>query len=160
MFKDSKRHTIDVLFVITLFAVFAMSIMVLTGIGASVYEKIQDSMSENYDSRTAFSYISNKIHQNDTNGNISLGTYGGTDAVIISEEIDNVTYCTYLYCCDGYLKELFTRAGQEFDLEYGTNILELDSFSASYETDTLIRFELKPKDADKETVFVHISSQD
>ena len=160
MFKDSKRHTIDVLFVITLFAVFAMSIMVLTGIGASVYEKIQESMSENYDSRTAFSYISNKIHQNDTNGNISLGTYGGTDAVIISEEIDNVTYCTYLYCCDGYLKELFTRAGQEFGLEYGTNILELDSFSASYETDTLIRFELKPKDADKETVFVHISSQD
>ena len=159
MFKDSKRHTIDVLFVITLFAVFAMSIMVLTGIGASVYEKIQASMSENYDSRTAFSYISNKIHQNDTNGNISLGTYGGTDAVIISEEIDNVTYCTYLYCCDGYLKELFTRAGQEFGLEYGTNILELDSFSASYETDTLIRFELKPKAAEKETVFVHISSQ-
>ena len=159
MFKDSKRHTIDVLFVITLFAVFAMSIMVLTGIGASVYEKIQASMSENYDSRTAFSYISNKIHQNDTNGNISLGTYGGTDAVIISEEIDNVTYCTYLYCCDGYLKELFTRASQEFGLEYGTNILELDSFSASYETATLIRFELKPKDADKETVFVHISSQ-
>ena len=159
MFKDSKRHTIDVLFVITLFAVFAMSIMVLTGIGASVYEKIQASMSENYDSRTAFSYISNKIHQNDTNGNISLGTYGGTDAVIISEEIDNVTYCTYLYCCDGYLKELFTRAGQEFGLEYGTNILELDSFSASYETATLIRFELKPKYADKETVFVHISSQ-
>lgn len=160
MHKDSKRHTIDVLFVITLFAVFAMSIMTLTGIGASVYEKIQASMSENYDSRTAFSYISNKLRQSDTNGNISLGNYGGTDAVIISEEIDNVTYCTYLYCYDGYLKELFTRAGQEFDLEYGTNILELDSFAASYETDTLIKFELTPKDGDKETVFVHISSLD
>ncbi len=158
MLKDNKRHTIDVLFVITLFAVFAMSIMTLTGIGASVYKKIETSMSENYDSRTAFSYISNRLRQSDTNGNISLGTYGGTDAVIITEEINNVTYCTYLYCYDGHLKELFTRAGQEFDLGFGTDILELDAFSATYETDTLIRFELTPKDTDKETVFVHVSS--
>ena len=160
MFKEQKKHTVDVLFVITLFAVFAISVVVLTGIGARVYQNIVDEMQDNYSSRTSFSYIYNKIHQNDSEGNISIGSYGGTDALIISEEIDNITYCTYLYCYDGSLKELFTRADQSFDPSYGTDILPLDAFSLTAVTDTLYRFEITPEGEAKETLFVHLRSAD
>ena len=158
MFKTEKRHTIDVLFVITLFAVFALSVLSLTGVGARVYDSIVEKMSANYESRTAFSYVINKVHQNDSEGAITVGSFGGCDALIIYEDVDNVTYSTYLYYYDGHIKELFTRAGQEFDPNYGTDILEADGFEMEMLTDSLIKFEITPAGGSKEVLFAHLRS--
>lgn len=158
MFKSPRKHTVDILFVITLFAVFAISVMTLTGVGARVYESIVNRMDENFNSRTAFTYISNKVHQSDADGNVTLGEFGGVEALIISEEIDNITYNTYLYYYDGYLKELFTRAGQNFDPKYGDDILALEGFKAVKLTPSLIKFDIYPAGEAKETLFVHLRS--
>ncbi|MCR4933430.1 MAG: DUF4860 domain-containing protein [Lachnospiraceae bacterium] len=160
MDKEKKPHTIDILFVITLFAVFALSIMSLTGIGAGIYSSIVEKMTLNYGSRTTFSYVVNKIHQSDESGRISMGSYDGFDALIISEDINNITYCTYLYEYEGELKELFTRQGQVFDPKYATTLIKLDSFDMTKVTDTLYKFEYKPVGLDKEVLFVHIKSGD
>ena len=158
MFKNPRKHTVDILFVITLFAVFAISVMTLTGVGARVYESIVNRMDESFNSRTAFTYISNKVHQSDADGNVTLGEFGGVEALIISEEIDNITYNTYLYYYDGYLKELFTRAGQNFDPKYGDDILALEGFEVAKLTPSLIKFEIFPAGEAKETLFVHLRS--
>lgn len=159
MFKTEQRHTVDILFVITLFCVFAFSIILLTGSGANVYESIVESMTDNHNSRTFFSYIINKVHQSDNNGLVGVGQYSGMDSLVISEEIDNVTYCTYLYYYDGCIRELFTRSGQEFDPSYGTEILPADGFSVSFETDSLLRFEITPVGGEKEILFTHLRSE-
>jgi len=159
MFKDQKKHTIDVLFVITLFAVFAISVIVLTGVGARVYQNIVNKMEDNYNSRTSFSYVINKVHQSDADGLVTVGKYSGCDALIISEEIDNIVYNTYLYYYDGSLKELFTRQGQEFDPSFGTDILKLDGFSVKEVTDSLYEFDITPAGEEKETLFVHLRSK-
>lgn len=158
MFKNPRKHTVDILFVITLFAVFAISVMTLTGVGARVYESIVNRMDENFNSRTAFTYISNKVHQSDADGNVTLGEFSGVEALIIAEEIDNITYNTYLYYYDGYLKELFTRAGQNFDPKYGDDILALEGFEAVKLTPSLIKFDIYPAGEAKETLFVHLRS--
>lgn len=155
---EKRKHTIDLLFVITLFAVFAISLIMLTGTGAGVYENIVSKMSVNYNSRTSFSYIYNKVHSSDMSGNVSVGDYQGAQALIISEEIDNISYCTYLYEYDGKLKELFTRYGQEFELKYGTDILDIDAFEIESVTDSLLKCEITPCDGDKETLFIHLRS--
>ena len=156
--NKTREHTVDALFVITLFLVFAISVVALTGTGASVYQNIVDKMSSNYSSRTSFSYIYNKVHQSDTDGLVSVGDYMGTDALIISEEIDNITYCTYLYEYEGKLKEIFTRQGSEFDPSYGTDILDVDEFSIEKVTDSLYRFDITPAKSPAETLFVHVRS--
>ena len=156
--NKKSEHTVDALFVITLFLVFAISVVALTGTGAGVYQNVVDKMSSNYNSRTSFSYIYNKVHQSDSDGLVSVGEYMGNDALIISEEIDNITYCTYLYEYDGNIKELFTRAGQEFDPSYGTDILEVEGFSIVKVTDSLYRFDIKPVKSADETLFVHVRS--
>lgn len=158
MFKEQKRHTIDVLFVITLFAVFAISVITLTGVGAKVYQNVVNKMDDNFNARTSFSYVYNKVHQSDTEGNIAVGTYCGINSLIISEEIDNISYSTYLYSYDGKLKELFVRTGQEFDPAYGTDILNVDSFEISYVTDSMLKFTITPAGNDSETIFIHIRS--
>lgn len=154
-----NRHTVDILFVLTLFIVFAFSVIMLTGTGANVYQKIVDNMSENFNSRTSYSYFINKIHQSDAEGNISTGTFGDSSALLISEEIENVPYSTYLYVYDGHIKEMFVRSGQEFDPAYGNNILEVESFEVSGVTPSLFRFDITPKGGTKESLFVHIRSE-
>ncbi|SCX14143.1 protein of unknown function [Lachnospiraceae bacterium YSD2013] len=156
--NKSSEHTIDALFVITLFLVFAISVVSLTGTGASVYQSVVNKMSGNYSARTSFSYIYNKVHQSDVDGLVSVGTYAGGDALVISEEIDNITYCTYLYEYEGKVKELFTRYGQDLDPEFGTDILDVKSFKITKVTDSLYRFDITPDKSADETLFVHVRS--
>ena len=156
--KRQSGHTVDVLFVITLFLVFAVSVVMLTGTGASVYRNIVDSMTENYDSRTSFTYVINKIHQNDRENAVSLGEYEGCDAVMISEEVNNVNYCTYLYFFDGYMREIFTRYGSEFDPGLGTPLFPLKGFKAESLSESLYRFDITTPNGDNESLFVHLNS--
>jgi len=156
--NKSSEHTIDALFVITLFLVFAISVVSLTGTGASVYQSVVNKMSGNYSARTSFSYIYNKVHQSDVDGLVSVGTYSGGDALVISEEIDNITYCTYLYEYEGKVKELFTRYGQDLDPAFGTDILDVKSFKITKVTDSLYRFDITPDKSADETLFVHVRS--
>ncbi len=116
-------------------------------------------MSKNYNSRTAYSYIINKVHQSDANGNVTVDSYSGQPALVIYEEIDNITYCTYLYYYDGYIKEIFTRKGQTFDLSYGNDILEAISLNVTPLSDSLIKFEIVTKDNEMKTIFTHTHSK-
>lgn len=158
MFKQEKKHTVDVLFVITLFCVFAISVIMATSFGANVYRNIVDDMEGNFNTRTSYTYIINKVHQSDIQGLISVGTYEGIDSLIISEEIDNIVYNTYLYYYDGALRELFTRSDQTFDPEYGTELFKLESFNITPVTDTLVKFDFVPYDSDENILYVHIRS--
>jgi len=158
MFKTEKRHTIDVLFVITLFCVFALSVIAATAFGAKVYRNIVDDMDGNFNSRTSYTYLINKIHQSDAQGLVSVGAYEGLDALIISEEIDNIIYNTYLYYYDGSLRELFTRSGQSFDPAFGTELFKLESFEISDISDTLIKVVFTPYESEESVLFVHIRS--
>lgn len=158
MFKQQKKHSIDVLFVIVLFCVFSLSVISLTGTGAKVYQNIVDNMSLNHSLRTSSAYVVNKIRQADSEGNVSIGTYAGCDALILTEEIYNITYCTYLYYYNGKLKELFTRQGQVFDPACGTDIIEAESFKMIKMSDSLFRFDIQVTDAESQTLFVHLHS--
>ena len=62
--KTQEKHFIvDILFVLALFGVFAVSALSLVTIGADVYQHTVEDMSVNYDSRTAVSYIMEKVRQ-------------------------------------------------------------------------------------------------
>lgn len=158
MFRQQKSHSIDVLFVIVLFCVFSLSVISLTGTGAKVYQNIVDNMSLNHSLRTSSSYVVNKIRQADAEGRVSIGSYSDCDAIILTEEIENITYCSYLYYYDGRLKELFTRQGQVFDPAYGTDIIEVKNFEMIKMSDSLFRFDIQVTDDEKQTLFVHLHS--
>lgn len=69
-------------------------------------------------------------------------------------EIDEETYCTYLYLYDGHLKELFMREGASLGgqvLPAGTDIMDLQEFSLSYASDDLIRISLRTASGEDHT---------
>lgn len=158
--KTQEKHFIvDILFVLALFGVFAVSALALVTIGADVYQHTVEDMDVNYESRTAVSYIMEKVRQNDTTDSIFLTTLEDAPALCMLSEIDEDTYCTYLYYYEGHLKELFMRQGASLGgqlLPAGTDILELADLDFSYADDNLIRVSLQTPSGETHTFYIHV----
>ena len=117
--KTTTRHMIDILFVLSLFCVFAFSSVVLILFGADIYKKTVSSMDSNYASRTSVAYLTEKIRQSDTYDAISIDCSSGSEKLLMTREIDGQTYATSLYEYDGYLCELFARTDIELPADAG-----------------------------------------
>lgn len=157
--KQEKHFIVDILFVLALFGVFAVSALALVTIGADVYQHTVEDMSVNYESRAAVSYIMEKVRQNDTADSVSLTTLEDVPALCMLSRIEGDTYCTYLYLYDGHLKELFMREDASLGgqiLPAGTDIMELQEFSLSYAADDLIRVSLRTASGEAHTFYIHV----
>ena len=157
--KQEKHFIVDILFVLALFGVFAVSALALVTIGADVYQHTVEDMGVNYESRTAVSYIMEKVRQNDTEDSICLTTLEDTPAICMLSRMDDDIYCTYLYLYDGHLKELFMKQGTSLGgqiLPAGTDIMELRDFAPEYASENLIRVRLQTASGESHTFYIHI----
>lgn len=164
--NQQRRYIVDILFVLTLFGVFTLSALVLVTVGSDVYKNTVNSMHSNYELRTSTSYITEKIRQNnyvsEQNGGIKAVTLENTTALCLPKTVDQTTYCTYLYCYDGYLKELFINSDISIGgsmLAAGQNIMELSSMEISEEDNGLLSIELIFDDAAAQKIYVNTCSR-
>lgn len=135
--QDESRHMVDILFIIALFCVFAVSALMLVIIGADVYKKTVQSMDSNFSQRTSYSYITEKLRQNDTTGAVSITSFGDSDAICITETYNDTDYLTYLYLYEGSLCEINTRGDITTDPATGTIIIKMTDMSIEQITDGL-----------------------
>lgn len=126
---NQKKHTVDILFVLLLFGIFAFSAFMLVIMGSNVYSNTVDSMENNFTNRTSYAYITEKFRQNDSSNSISVDHINSNSAFVFSETIGETEYQTILYIHDGYLKELLTKSGNTLPLEAGNIILEASAFT-------------------------------
>jgi hypothetical protein len=94
-----KKHAINIILTVTLLGVFALAALTVAVLGAHVYESSADLMKSNYDTRTSLIYLSEKVRQAG-DGELSVGSVGKNDALLIDEEIEGETYHTYIYVYD------------------------------------------------------------
>ena len=154
---QEKRFIVDVLFVLALFGLFAVSALMLVTVGADVYKHTVDDMSANYETRVSVSYIAEKIRQND--GNITIDYLGETPALVMEQEYNDELYSTYLYYHDDCLKELLVRTGSyigDNNLAAGQEIMKLSTFNADLIWGNLLKIELTTADGDEEELFLHL----
>lgn len=140
MNKQQEHHIIDILFVIALFCIFALSAVFLITIGASVYGKTVSHMEENFNRRTSFAYVTEKIRQADQDGAVCVGEFDGLPAILITETTANTRYITYLYAYHGFLKELMVREDTPLSPAAGQDILSVTEFSFEKVDDKLFAF--------------------
>lgn len=159
--KQEKNHIVDVLFVLALFVVFTLSALVLVILGASVYRQTVRYMDENYTSRTAYSYLTEKVRQNDLYDSISLGQLEGTEALVLTREVNDATYATYLYLHEGSLRELSMRQGRDIGtdpLSAGQEILPLTDWTLEMTGEHLLHIELTLEDNSRKELFIALRS--
>ncbi len=84
----ANEHKIDTVFVAALFVLFAMTACLLVLIGARQYKATARAMNENYEVRTASSYLTEKVRQNDSAAGISIVEFAGGYALAIADDTD------------------------------------------------------------------------
>ena len=135
-----SKHTIDFLFPIALFFVFACSALFVLLFSANIYEKVVSTSNTNFETGTSLAYVSEKIRQSDSNGNIYISEFDGYQALAVKEVYDDQTYTTYIYEMDGYLKELFIKDGVTASAKTGTTIMETHNFTMQELENGLFKF--------------------
>lgn len=139
MRKDAcVKHSIDLLFPITLFLVMTLSAFVLLSIAANTYQNITEHSYRNQQSRIALSYIREKIRQHENPGAIRLQGFDGLETLVIEEALEDATYCTCLYFYEGTLRELFFKEGVVVSPSDGKVILTLSKVSMEIAADGLL----------------------
>lgn len=151
----SKRHITDVLFVLSLFCVFTASAMLLITLGSGIYERTVAHTAENYNARTSYAYISEKIRQNDTSaGARLLQDFGDGSALVLTEEIDGDAYETWLYLYDGNLCEFFCKKDSHLTPSAGQPIVACNGLKAQILNNRLLHLDIT--DADEKEISMYI----
>lgn len=158
-FRTEKKHVIDILFPISLFFVFAASSLAVILLSANIYSRtVQDSVSS-FETRTVLSYLTEKIHQNDENGAVSLGSLNGIDALVMEQSYEQQTYATYLYEYEGTLRELFVQKGAAVSPAAGKEIMPIADFHIAPLAAGLFEFSCTTPEGDTAQTIVSVKSE-
>ncbi len=131
--KKRTSYTVDTVFVLVLFAVFAITVLFVLMSGAGVYKDTQSLMQERYEERTALSYITAKVNHSDTEGTIYVTEFGGLDALAFKAEVGGIDSVIYMYYYGGSIRELTCQEGANLQPSAGQEIIEASDLD--FETD-------------------------
>ncbi|MGE4214712.1 MAG: DUF4860 domain-containing protein [Anaerotignaceae bacterium] len=137
--SNTKKHSIDVFFVMCIFLAFALSLSALLVVGAKIHQSISENTEDNYQLRTSLLYVSNKIAAFNENGMVYTGEFNGGDALFLEENIDGISYITKIYAYEGQLYELFSEADSDLDAVSGTKITDVAGFEVTYISENLLK---------------------
>ena len=152
---QKKNHTIDTVFVICLLLLFVLSSLSVIAIGASIYKKNVSEMADNSSHRIACAYITEKVRQADEGGQVRVEEIFGENALVLTKEINGVSYNTYIYDYDGNLMELFARSDLgSFYPQSGQKILKIDSFDIKEISDGLFKADVVMSDGLKDYLYI------
>lgn len=151
MNNKSGKLNIGAVAATILFAVFAVSVLSLLLSGAGVYRRITAADDAAYNRRTVSQYLVTRLQSARNSDAVSVGSFGDSDAVFIREDLDGKTYVTRIYCCDGWLRELWSAQEDELPPSAGEKIMELKTLNISRQ-DNLITLELETEEGEAATL--------
>lgn len=103
--KKSSKHHMDTIFVFALLVLFAITSFLVVTIGAKQYQSTVNTLTKNRETRMTAAYLQEKINEHDTSHSVLVCTVGDSDALQLTQEIDNQEYHTYIYAYEGFLWE-------------------------------------------------------
>lgn len=154
-----KKRKTDALLVLVLFGVFAVCILSVLLSGADAYQRLSQRDRHSYDRRTASQYLTTRVRQADRLGDISVRTFEGCPALVLTEDIDGEAYETRIYCYGGYIRELFAAEDGEFLPEDGEKVLPAESLLIEEETPGL-RLRVLTEDEQWQDVRLYLRSRE
>jgi len=145
-FGKRDKSIVDALFLLALFGVFLISALFIVLFGAKIYKNTVKSSEDSFLERTCYTYITEKIRQNDNENGIYIDSSSDDTIIELTKTVNDKKYITYLYCDEGFLKEFTTSSEYELKKSSGTKIVELNSIKAVQCSNNLYHFTLTGKD--------------
>lgn len=154
--RRSRGWIINLICIISILGVFAVSGLMLVNVGVRVYKDISLSNLENFKLRTSLSFVETRLRQSDIKGGISLGDKDGVPVLILDETADGIEYETLIYFCKGILYEIYQEKGLEYGLNDGQEITAIAGFHMEMEEQGLLRCTAVNEDGMEESLYYHI----
>jgi hypothetical protein len=149
------HHSVETIFSVLLFGVFILFLLLMIVFSANVYRTAVAGQEENYNLRTAQTYLITKFRQHDEPGNVCIEEFQGFQALSFQENIKDKDYKTYIYLQDGQLKELFTTPDSNASADMGTVIASLKIFDPEEASQDFYRIYMEDDNGASGTVFLH-----
>ncbi len=158
-FQSRKHHIIDILFPISLYFVFTVSALTVLLLATNIYRTTTENSALNFNANTSLSYITEKIHQSDTEGAVSIGTFDNLQALILKQQYNETEYITYIYVNEGNLMELYVKGGTDVHADAGKVILPLQSLEMEMTQPDTLHFTYTDTQNHTVSSYVRIHSQ-
>lgn len=133
-----KQHMIDIVFVMLVFLVFALSIVTVLYAGSRIYNKIATEQTISYQENIALHYFVEKVHQGKSQGVINITTIEEVPVLALHQSYQEEQYVTYIYLDQQNIKEIFTKEKDEISLKDGHAIMEAKELKIESVNDTCI----------------------
>ncbi|MBR1660131.1 MAG: DUF4860 domain-containing protein [Oscillospiraceae bacterium] len=138
----SKRQTgAGTIATLILACVFGATMLLSLATGAGVYRRVAERVERGAAERVGLTYLTAKLQSHNALGTVRAGSFGGPDAVFLSEEIEGTAYDTILYVHEGWLKELFCEQGAPLGPEDGMAVTEAKALHVWMEDGKLLNLE-------------------
>ena len=148
--KEQKAKITDLLAPVT-FAVFAVCILLVLMAGTKGYGRLVSRGEETFEKGTVARYLTMRVRQAER---VELEEFGGCEALAFYERIDGETYVTYVYCDEGFLRELFCDKNATLSANSGEKILPAEEFSCAL-TEGLLTVRV-----DGRTLYLHLQGKE
>ena len=125
MLKATRGQRIDTVFVLLIFSVFAVSVLIVLMLSASIYQNIAEMSVEGADERLALSYVWTKTKNSNDAGIVQIADFDGDSALVIDEKIGDRHFQTIIYYEDGWLMELFSEKDFGLDRSDGSRVMRV-----------------------------------
>ena len=127
MGKATGGQKIDTIFVLIIFSIFAMSVLLVLTLGASMYKNMTETSRDGQAERTLLSFIWTKVKNSDEGGIVYVGEFHGQNALCFDEIIGDEEYQTVVYYYDGWVYELFYDKSIELLPSEGERVMEIEN---------------------------------
>ncbi len=137
MAKRGHRHIIDSIAGLLVYGIFAVCILAVLLSGAKVYGRIVARDNTAYESRTSIQYIATKLRQAETPYSVDIISENGIPVLRFQDMESEVLCYSYIYCYDGYMRELYALADAGFEPDAGEKLMKASSVDIRVEGDML-----------------------
>jgi len=157
--NQSDSRSIDTFFILALLTLFSITSFFVIIIGARQYHAIADHMTENYETRTAASYLVEKFRQHDSADAVSITDLEGVSAISFTQVVNEKSYHTLIYAYDGYLREITISEDSNISPDAGQKIIETAGMTIEACTSNLYCFTLTDTFGNKSPIYISLNAQ-
>lgn len=133
-----SSSSVDMLFTVSLFFLFAFCAIAVIILGAGSYRRAAQGLEREFTVQTAVSYVTEKIHACGESSTVSAEEWDGGSLLRIGSILEGKPYNTYIYCNEGKLYELLLPRDRAFSPQAGQQLMELSGFSATWSSHRLL----------------------
>lgn len=148
------QHHIDALIALLLFGVFAACVLAVLLTGADAYRRLTVRDQAASERRARAQYIATKVRQADAEGAVSLTELEGVPALVLGRDGE---YVTYIYCHDGWLRELYLWCEEPPAPQDGRELIPARGLGLSLE-DGLLTVRIDGEDGGSDTLLLSLRS--